>query len=136
VVLFPSDDITTNLFSRNFLQLDLSIVNSSPLIYPCSSLISHVNLSKSFNYTPYLFSKKSGETTLSRDQCFHEQGPFILIPTTKFDSTRNLILDKSVFFIFTDTLLRGIRALLQQHFNLILFAPRMFEEEILELYMR
>ncbi len=30
----------------------------SPFIYPCSSFVSRVNLSKSFNDTPYLFSKK------------------------------------------------------------------------------
>ncbi len=33
-----------------------------------------VDLSKSFNYTSYLFSTKVEKTTLSRDECFHELG--------------------------------------------------------------
>jgi hypothetical protein len=45
------------------LQLCYSIVSCSPLIYPCSSLVSGNNLSKSFNYTLYLLFSK---TTLFR----------------------------------------------------------------------
>ncbi len=46
------------LFRRNFCIWTCSIVSGSPLISPCSSLISRFNLSKSFNYTPYLFYMK------------------------------------------------------------------------------
>jgi hypothetical protein len=61
-MLTCSKNILFDLLSRNF-NPDVprhcfSIVSSVPLICPCFSFVSRVKLSKSFNYTPYIFSQK------------------------------------------------------------------------------
>ncbi len=48
-------------------KLRYSIVSCYPIYEACSSLVRGFNLSKSFNYTPYLLFKKVEKTTLSRD---------------------------------------------------------------------
>ncbi len=58
--VISSTHLVVQQIAVNFLFFSISSPNfKTPLIYPCSSLASRFNLSKSFNCTPHLFYKKT-----------------------------------------------------------------------------